>query len=464
MEMKAFIVIHRPGPHGADPAASRIRSYLELNHVVDGVIDDTLESLEANPVYGENILIAEGTRPKNGDDAKVVYSFDTDRRIKIKEVEGRVDFKELNTINNVVDGQVLAKLVPPERGQAGMTVTGKILPAKDGKDRQLVTGNNVRLSDDKKQAIATTNGQVIISGERISVEPIYSVDGNVSLKNGGNIVFLGSVEVKGNVEDGYSVKAAGNVEVHGTIEKCEIDSEGDIIVHNGITGKNGAIIKAGGNIWAKFIENATVEAGGIIVVNEGIINSNISCDHKIICRGKRASIVGGSIRASEEIDAKNLGSVAGVETNCEVGFDPKLKVELEMAQEKLKQQQKEQGDVELNMGTLEKMIKARKDAPQDKKDYYENLKLRAAELLHQIRETQDEIERVLRQINELKNNGKISASGKVYPGVKVQIKDAFLEVRSEYCAVSFVAEQGIVKMTRYEESEQDISIVRTPQR
>lgn len=462
MEMKAYITLQRPGPNGADASASRIRSYLEMNHVVEGFIPEALQRLEDSPVYNEPVLVAEGLKAEHGEDAKVVYSFEVDRKFKIREIEGgRIDFKDLNTINNVVEGQVLAKLVPPKRGVSGITVTGKMLPAKDGKDRQMITGNNVRLSDDKKQVIAATNGQVIVVGDKISVEPIYTVEGNVNLKSGGNIVFLGSVEVKGNVEDGYSIKAAGNIEVHGTIERCEIDSEGDIIVHNGITGKSGAHIKAGGNIWAKFIENTDIEAGGIVVVSEGIINSQIQCDHKIICRGKRASIVGGNIRASEEIDAKSLGSVAGVETILEVGFDPKLKTELDGLQNNLKNLQKEQADVDLNMSTLDKLFKAKKEQPQEKKDHLENLKQHSADLGAQIQTIQDDISRIQKLINELKNNGKISASGKVYPGTKIMIKDASLDVRSEYRAVSFVSEMGVVKMTKYEESDQDIAIVRT---
>lgn len=461
MEMKAFLVIQRPGPHGADCSADRMRAYLEANRIVQGLDMDALLRLEENPVYGEPVLVAQGTPPKNGQDAKVVYSFETSRKIRIKEMDGgRVDFKDINTINNVVEGQVLAKLIPLERGSSGLTITGKVLPAKDGKPKELVVGNNVKLSDDRKQAIAVCNGQVILSGEKISVEPIYTVEGNVNLKNGGNIVFLGSVEVKGNVEDGFSVKAAGNLEVVGSIEKCEIDVEGDVIVHNGITGKGGAIIKAGGNIWSKFIENASVEAGGLVVVSEGIVNSSISCDHKVICRGKRASIVGGVIRACEEIDAKNLGSVAGVETDLEVGFDPKLKLALDQSQEKIKVLQKEQADLELNLATLEKLFKARKDQPQEKKDHYMNLQKRNMELNKELVEAGDDLQRLNKQMNELKSVGKISASGKVYPGVKVQIRDAVLPIKNEYKAITFVAEKGVVKVTKYIESEEDISITR----
>ena len=87
--------------------------------------------------------------------------------------------------------------------------------------------------------------------------------------------------VAGNVEDGFSVKASGKIEVHGTVGKAEIDAEGDIIVNQGITGRNEAKIRAGRSLWSRFIENATVSAGELIIVSDGIMNSNVSSKKKI---------------------------------------------------------------------------------------------------------------------------------------------------------------------------------------
>ncbi|GHU63919.1 hypothetical protein FACS189445_6960 [Spirochaetia bacterium] len=181
-------------------------------------------------------------------------------------------------------------------------------------------GKNVHLGDDKVTIISDMNGQVVEVGGKINVEPVYTVDGNVNLKTG-NIIFLGTVIVKGSVEDGFSVKAAGNIEVNGTVEKAELDAEGDIIVHQGITGsKVNGIIRAGKSIWARFIENTALEAGDMVVAQDGIINSRVDAFKRIICQGKRATIVGGRLRTSEEINAKVLGSpTAGTETICEVG-------------------------------------------------------------------------------------------------------------------------------------------------
>jgi len=461
MEMKAFIRIKRPGQHGADLSMDGIRSILEMNNVNEGYLDETLLQLENHAVYEESILVAEGQKPQNGADAKVIYTFETENKIHLKEIDGgKVDFKELNNINNVVEGQILAKLVPPGKGVPGRTVTGKYLPAKDGKDAELVVGQNVRVSDDKKQAIAATNGQVIVQNGKISVEPIYMVEGDVSLKTG-NILFLGSVEVMGNVEDGFNVKAAGNIEIHGTVGKCVLDAEGDIIVHAGITGRNEAQISAGGNIWSKFIENASAEAGGLVFISEGIVNSHITCDHKIICRGKRANVVGGKLVASEEIDAKTLGSIAGAETVLEVGFDPKTKAQLDAADAKLKTLEKESADVDLNLASLEKMVKAKKDITEEKKAFYVNLQTRELQLRGEIATIKDEIGSLNKYLDELKNNGRISASDKVFPGVKIFIKDAYHEVRNEMKRVTYVVESGVVKVTKYEESSEDISVPKT---
>jgi uncharacterized protein (DUF342 family) len=458
MEMKAYVRIRPPGENGSDATAEAIVSFLQANNIVHGFLDEEIQKLADNPIYEQDVLVAEGDKPKDGEDGKVIYNFETDtQKIRLKEIDGRIDYKELNKINNVVEGQVLAKLIPPERGTPGHTVTGKMLPSKDGKTTQLDIGNNVKLSDDRKQAVATANGQVLILGSKISVEPVFVVNGSVNLKTG-NVLFLGSVLVEGSVEDGFAVKAAGNIEIQGSVGKCELDAEGDIIVKQGINGKSSAMIKSGAAVYAKFIENANVEAGTYVVVSDGIINSNVSCDEKIICRGKRAAIVGGHLRAAEEINAKTLGSVAGMETILEVGYDPKSKEKLEALHETKTKLEKELEDINLNINTLENTLKTRKQLSEEKANFYENLKERKVDIQAQHADLMGDIEEVNSYLNQLKSNGRISASGYVYTGVRVMIKDAPLEVRNEFKNVTFVSENNMVKVTKYEEADDTITM------
>ena len=246
----------------------------------------------------------------------------------------------------------------------------------------------------------------------------------------------------------------------GSVGRCNLSAEGDIIVHQGITGKSQGRIICSGSLWSKFIENAHVEAGELVVVSDGIINSTVFSDKRIVCRGKRASIVGGHLRASEEIDAKALGSVAGMETLLEVGYDPKQKERLLELEEQDNEFGKELEEMRLNMSTIEKMRKAKKQIPKEKLKQYAIMKQKREKIHAKRKKLNEEMQQINEYLNQLKINGRISASGTVFPGVKVRIKEAPLDVRSEFHSVTFVAEGGTVSVTKYEESDADISIKR----
>jgi uncharacterized protein (DUF342 family) len=456
-EMKAYIQVLPPGIGGCDLSLETYLSFLRNNRVVYGIKEDFLRDFADKPVYHEKVEVAEGSRPIDGRDAYIQYNFETDQtKVRLREgSNGRVDFKELNIIQNVVENQPLAKKIPPEAGTVGRTVTGKVIPAKNGKDISLPAGKNVHIGDDGATIIADINGQVIITSGKINVEPIYTVQGDVNLKTG-NIIFLGTVIINGNVEDGFSVKAAGNIEVNGTVAKAELDAEGDIIIHQGINGKSGGMIRAGRSIWARFIENAVVEAGNMVVASDGIINSQVDAYSRIICQGKRAHIMGGRLRASEEINAKVLGNpTSGTETICEVGFDPKSKTELEQLSAAKEAAEKELEDIKLNLQTLINIKKQRKSLPEDKEANMKDLMDRRQILIGDLKKAEEGIFRVQELLNGLKTRGRVSASSKVYPGVKILIRDAKEDVRNEYRAVTFILEAGLVKVTRYEAPDEE---------
>lgn len=89
--------------------------------------------------------------------------------------------------------------------------------------------------------------------EKISVEPMLTLDA-VNIKSG-NIKFVGSVIIKGSVDDGFDVRATGAIDIGGSVGKCTIESEnGDIVIHQGVFGKNEGYIKAGKSLWCKFVQ------------------------------------------------------------------------------------------------------------------------------------------------------------------------------------------------------------------
>jgi len=455
-EMRVFVIVVPPGEGGADLTVDSYKSLMVQNRVYYGVNEEALIKQADKPVYRDKVEVAEGSKPINGRDAYIQYNFETDQtKIRLKEgTNGRVNFKELNIIQNVVQNQVLAKKLPPENGVDGKTVTGKILPSKSGVDIPLPVGTNVHVGDDGESIVSDINGQVILAGGKINVEPILNIEGDVNLKTG-NIIFLGTVVISGNVEDGFSVKAAGNIEVKGTVSKAELDAEGDIIIYQGINGKSGGKIRAGRSLWSRFIENANVEAGNMVVVSDGIINSNIDAIKSIVCIGKRANIMGGRLRAGEEINAKVLGnSTSGTETICEVGFDPHSKVELERLQSIRYSSEDQLDNLKLDMQTLINTKKQRKSLPEDKEAYLQELMERRQILTADLNKALEGIQKIQEYMNQITIRGKVSASTKVWPGVKIVIRDVREDVRTEYKAVTFILENGLVRVSKYEEPDE----------
>ena len=455
-DMKAYVVFSSPGPGGSDIIKDTLLSFLKNNSVIYGVDDNKVEDTIDHPFYNEPVLVAEGTPPVNGKDAVIKYNFNTEViPAFMKEKGGKIDFKDKNLVQNVVAGQILAEKTPAEKGVKGRTVTGRPLDAKNGSDAEMKIGNNVELSSDGLKVTASCNGQVMMLNEKITVENVYVVDGDVNLSTG-NIHFLGTVMVKGSVEDGFSIKATGNIEVMGNVGKCNLDAVGNIIVHQGINCKEGGLVKSGKGVIAKFIQNSTVEADEIVLVSDGIINSNVDSNNKIICRGKRATIVGGRIRATEEISAKNFGSLAVGQTELEVGFDPRSKARLIELEQKKGEIEKEIDDIDRNQVTLENMKKKmRGKFPEEKEKMLQGFNARMLELKSDIESIETENEEIHKYLQSLKHVGRISAAGTVFPGVKITIRDAHLDVKNELKRITFVNEESVIKTKKYEEPEEE---------
>ncbi|MDR2052285.1 MAG: FapA family protein [Treponema sp.] len=454
--MKALLTVTAPGPGGFDLDYDYYISLLKQNRVYFGIKEDFLRDFADHPVYRESVVVAEGIKPVNGRDAFIRYNFETGKE-KVKLVEGadgKVDFKNINIIRNVVEGQPLAKKMPAEQGVPGKNLSGEMIPAVNGRDIPMPAGKNAKVAGDGETIIAETSGQVLLVEDKINVEPVYQVKGNVNLSTG-NINFLGSVVIGGTVEDGFSIKAAGNIEIHGTVEKANLQAVGDIVVYQGITGKGSALIRAGRSIWARFIEHSIVEAGNMVVVSDGVVNSQVAAFRRIIVKGKRAHIVGGRLRATEEINADSIGSAtSGTETICEVGYDLKAKLRHDNLIEKKTVLEEELVVLQHELQAIINIQKQRKTLPEDKEIEMKEMRKKRQSLMTTIQNLSAEIQKLKDYLEDSPCTGKVSAASKVYPGVKIIIRDMEEDVRTDYKAVTFILENGLIRATAYEEPDE----------
>ena len=456
-ETRAFIKVTPPRTGGCDFSYEDYRGILINNGVVYGINEELLRSFADQPVYKDKICVAVSTKPVDGLNSYLDYFFETTPgNIRLTEsADGKVNFKELNIIQNAMKDQALARLHHAEKGKPGYTVTGKFLPARDGMDFPVTLGKNVRFAEDGVTILADINGQVVISNGKINVESVYTIDGSVGLKTG-NILFLGNVVVTGNVEEGFSVKASGNIEIYGLADKATLIAEGDIIVRQGITGKKDEYISVGRSIWAKFIENATVSAGSMVVVSDGILNSTIDAGKCIVCQGKRAAIIGGRLRAVEEITAKSLGSPSGnTETICEVGTDPKKKSQRAAFEEKKSEILNEIDNININIKTLNSIKQQRGGLPDDKEAYLRELIESSATRNNDLKKINNDIDEINAFLQNLPTIGRVSASTKIYPGVIIIIRDMKRAINSVYKASTFILENGLIRAVSYIETDTD---------
>lgn len=449
-EMKAIVRVTPPRPGGRHLEVVDVVTALKAHGVVLGFKEDEIKTALLEDRFMQDIVAAEGAAAKHGQDARIDYKVNVrkDAVAFEEDAQGKVDFKQMNIVENVVVGQILAEKIPATRGANGRTIYNRIVEARDGRDVELKQGRGTILSEDRTKLIAEINGQVVFSNNRISVEPVFRVVGDVGPKTG-NIMFLGSVIIGGTVLDGFEVKAAGNVEVGGAVQKGKIEAEGDVVVKGGIQGAQ--IETTGGSVYAKFIQSADISAAQDVVAGEGVLHSKVEAGNSILCNGRRAQIVGGSIRATREVRARVIGSQANTRTEVTVGTDPRVLAQYE----ELKAMQAENDDKLSKTKKSIATLNARKSAdPDGFGEEQQELLEKSEHSVEKLARKQDEIKQELTKLeeymHELGAEGKVHAEKELFGGVQISIRDATHNVNDVYRAVSMSYDNGYVKFGKLE--------------
>lgn len=331
--MTARAIVIAPDPGGKPVSREQVVEALAAAKVIFGIDQEAIDQLvqwaaEGRRLDREGVVLAVGEPPVPGEDGSIIHHpmLETPSGYPRLREDGRADFFDLNVVRNVEKEVVLATRKPPTRGQPGRNVLGQPLQAPDGRDVRLRAGQGTRLSADGQSVISTIEGHASISysGE-VTVSPIFAVSGDVGYATG-NIDFVGTVIVRGDITPGFTVKAGQNVQVHGGVLGGSVEAGGDVVVRYGITGARSRVT-AGGKVQCRFIEGAEVLAGGDVTVADGILNARVSGENVQVTSG-RGSIVGGLIRATHSVGAQVLGAERGTATDIQVGVAPAVRIEL----------------------------------------------------------------------------------------------------------------------------------------
>jgi len=471
-EMNSYVHFVPPIFAGRHMETDDVIEELKNAEVIAGIDNKGIEEYLQAMDYREALLAAKGVKARNGHDAYIEYKVRVDKSSATFEENenGQVDFRDLDLLENVVVGQLLAIKVPFAEGVQGMTVTNKVIPVKSGKDIVFKFGKGTILSDDGLELTAEINGQIIFKNGKICVEPVYVIKGDVSLQTG-NIIFLGSVIVTGSVQDNFVVKAAGNIEVKGSVQKAFLEAEGDIIVRNGIVGRDEAKIEStAGSVFAKFIQTATVIAEQDVLALEGIVSSNIDAGKNIYCYGKRARIVGGRLRAGYEVNARYLGSDSFAKTEVRVGINPKILQQISELHDVQKGMKETLAKVEKDSNTLTiQKNSANGYLTPDKENLLKKVLSQKHKLSGRVNEVKLELEELRSYLGMLIQRGKVCVEKEVFPGVDIYIKDERFSVKDPYNYLKVSLDNNNeIKLSEYEppafidNQEKVMTVVRKP--
>ncbi len=432
-KMRGYISLTSPD-NGRMLTVDELMGIVNRNGIIFGINKNTLQSLVKYPVYNEMICVAEGILPVNGQNGKLEFFFNIQKENKPTILEdGRVDFRELNLIENVKSGQKLCSLIPPSPGTPGRNVCGGIIPSITGRPATLPRGRNTIISPENDSLLSNIDGQVSFQDGKINVFATYEVAADVD-NTTGNINFIGNVLIRGNVLSGFSVEAGGNVEVWGVVEGAVIKAGGDVILKRGMSGMGKGVLKSGGDIIARFIENSTVEANGSIK-SEAIMHSNVKCGNKLELSGKKGLLVGGSCKVGKEIVAKVIGSYLATVTEVEVGIDPAIRERYKSVKAEISSMEGDLRKAEQAI-TILKRLEINGALTPEKHEMMSKSVRTKVYINNKLLELSDELEQMEAKLQQ-DSYGKIRCYNYIYPGTKVIIGTSLLYVREnlQYCTL-----------------------------
>ena len=270
--------------------------WLKQTGIKYGIVDDTtIEDLIFNKNIEEEVLIAKGYPPADGEDESIEYMFDTDFSFSEKESkEDEVPF--------VKKGDVLANIIPGRKGKPGRDVWGHLIFPPDIKKCFLEYSEGVVREDNS--FIADMDGiPALHKGKTLTVlQPqkesgVKNISKNIESETGEEYK-AEDLDIEGKIEENGAVKcrnvvlkgdmlgkinATGDVEIKGSVghvdkneKEAKIFAEGDIVIKGNISN---ARLETGKELLApvaEIVSSNIVAADGILLKTVAFSEENPS--------------------------------------------------------------------------------------------------------------------------------------------------------------------------------------------
>lgn len=332
---------------------------------------------------------------------------------------GKVDFREKKTLIEVAAGQDLARWHPPKAPQNGVDLFGENVVPPVPPGNAPIAGPGVEVpGNDPSLYRALRPGFLRIHAGTVEVGEHYVVDGDVDYSSG-NITYLHSVRVTGDVRNGFHLKVGGDLRIDGIVEDSFILCSGDLIVGTGCVGTGKGLINIKGSANIGFVTNQAVKSRVDILIERDSMNANLYGAKMVQVLGH---VVGGQVMAGELVHVGSIGNDSGTRTEIELGKDYFLHETLATIQAKIEELIGAVTRISLNLNRL------REKHGTDGLTGFENAQLLEMRMVRDgieekmplLQEKKSQVEERIRQ-EYFQENLKIKVEKKIHPGTVIKV-------------------------------------------
>ncbi len=215
-----------------------------------------------------------GAAPEHGRDSRAVVKFNWRKRSGRIKPDGTIDWKDINSVPNVQEGDLLAEIHDRTTGRPGVDVYGRALKPKPGKRHPVrwMKGRIFSRRDEEAnmyRLFAACSGVVRfefrVPGDPATLQSLeiadrLTINGDIDYDYG-DLKSAASLDIRGSLRGAFSLRSEGHVHVKGAIEGKEIEAEN--ISAELIT--NGCRVYARKDVEAGSLANCEVTAGQVCV-------------------------------------------------------------------------------------------------------------------------------------------------------------------------------------------------------
>lgn len=308
--MQAIIAIHPRLDKGHSLQKEDIKKLLTAEAIVFGINEqalvDTLQFLAQELKEFNKFVIACGQTVGQSSDAYLRYDMEIGPIAGTLLDDGSIDYRERRIMVGVSAGQGIATKIPAVQGTPGINIYGEETAAPPGKDLRIEVQGNARFNAEKMQVYADKDGVLsIVNNSVIKVLSHQTISGDIDYETG-NVESMNAITILGSVKPGFRVRTGGDLKITGDILSASIECDGNLVVRGGTTGKNSRLaVKGDADI--NFIEQGSLQCGGMAVIRKQTYYSNIYAGASIRCH-KQSVVMGGRIIAEGDITIGSVGA------------------------------------------------------------------------------------------------------------------------------------------------------------